>query len=135
MQALVLPLHADRYALELTAVREVVPQPEVTPLPGAPAPLVGVFNLRGEVVPVFDTAALLGLASAAPCDQVTVADTPFGPAGLVSHGRPWRDALGAAAGPGTLAAAVGRYAVAGEPGAVATLLDVERLFAPALAAR
>src|SRR4051812_44800948 len=112
MQALVLPLQADRYALELTAVREVVPHPDVTPLPGAPAALLGVLNLRGEVVPAFDTAALLGLASGAPCDQVTVADSRLGPAGLVSHRRPWRDALGMSAGPGTLPAAIGRYALA-----------------------
>jgi len=128
MQALVLPLHADLYALDLTAVREVVRDPEVTPLPGAPPTLLGVFNLRGEVVPLFDTARLLGLESAPPADQVTVADTSGGLAGLISHGRPHRRGLGASAGPGELPAALGRYEIEGE---VATLLDVERLLARA----
>jgi purine-binding chemotaxis protein CheW len=132
VQALLLPLHADLYALDLTAVREVMPEPEVTPLPGAPAALLGVLNLRGEIVPVFDTAVLLGLASGPSSDQVTVADTAAGPAGLVSHGRPRREQLGAPAGPGELPAALGRYAV-GED-AVATLIDVERLLARAHAA-
>jgi purine-binding chemotaxis protein CheW len=129
MQALLLPLNADLYALELTAVREVVPAPEVTPLPGAPPALLGVFNLRGEVVPLFDTARLLGLASAPAADQVTVADTQAGPAGLVAHGRPQREQLGDAAGPAALAAALGRYAIGDT--LVCTLLDVERLLARA----
>jgi purine-binding chemotaxis protein CheW len=127
VQALLLPLHADLYAVELTAVREVVPDPEVTPLPGGPPWLLGIFNLRGEVVPLFDTAWLLGLEPAPPADQVTVADTAAGPAGLVSHQRPWRAGLGRSAGPAALPVAVGRYAVA--EAEVATLLDVERLLA------
>jgi purine-binding chemotaxis protein CheW len=125
MQVLVLPLHADLYALDLAAVREVVPEPEVTPLPGAPPSLLGVFNLRGEVVPLFDTARLLGLEPGIAADQVTVADTTAGLAGLVSHARPRREALGQSAGPAALPAGRGRFAV--DRMAVATLLDVERL--------
>jgi purine-binding chemotaxis protein CheW len=128
MQALLLPLHDDLYALELTAVREVVPEPEVTPLPGAPACLLGIFNLRGEVVPLFDTAWLLGLEPGLACDQVTVADSGAGPAGLVSHRRPRREALGVTAGPASLPAAVGRFAVE-DDALVATLLDVDQLLA------
>jgi purine-binding chemotaxis protein CheW len=128
MQALLLPLHDDLYALELTTVREVVPDPEVTPLPGAPPSLLGIFNLRGEVVPLFDTAWLLGLEPGGIADQVTVADTGAGPAGLASHDRPWREQLGTSAGPATLPAALGRFAVPGD-GQVATLLDVEQLLA------
>jgi purine-binding chemotaxis protein CheW len=131
MQALLLPLHGDLYALELTAVREVVREPEVTPLPGAPPALLGIFNLRGEVVPVFDTAWLLGLEPAPPADQVTVADTAAGPAGLISHARPRREALGDSAGPARLPAAVGRFAV--REAVVATLLDVDGLLAQARA--
>ena len=126
MQALLLPLHADWYALELVDVREVLPTPAVAPLPGAPPHLLGLFNLRGEVVPLFDTALLLGLAAGPAADQVTVADSPAGAAGLVTHGRPLRAELGDPAGPGELPAARGRFAV---EGGVATLLDVERLLA------
>jgi purine-binding chemotaxis protein CheW len=131
MQALLLPLHADLYALELAAVREVVPDPEVTPVPGAPPAVLGVFNLRGEVVPLFDTAALLGLDSAPAADRVTVCGTPVGLAGLVSHSRPWRDELGPPAGPAAAPGAVGRFALGAS--AVATLLDPERLLAEARA--
>jgi purine-binding chemotaxis protein CheW len=88
MQALLVPLHGDWYAIELTRVREVVPAPVVTPLPGAPPALTGVFNLRGDVVPLFDTAALLGLAPGDSADQIVVADTAGGAVGLLAHGRP-----------------------------------------------
>jgi purine-binding chemotaxis protein CheW len=124
VQALLVPLHADLYALELTAVREVLPLPALTPLPGAPASLLGVFNLRGEIVPLFDTARLLGLAEGAPGDQIVVADGTGEAVGLLTHGRPWREELGEPAGAGALPAARGRFAVAR---GVATLLDLDGL--------
>ena len=130
MQALLLPLHADWYALELLSVREVLPMPEIAPLPGSPPHLLGLFNLRGEVVPLFDTARLLGLGPGPAGDQLVVAESVGAPAGLIAHGRPWREELGAPAGPGELAAALGRYTVRG---GVATLLDVTHLLAEAAA--
>ena len=61
MRALLLPVGNDLYAVDMAVAREVVASPEIQPLPTAPATVVGVFNLRGEIVPVFDTAMLLGL--------------------------------------------------------------------------
>lgn len=43
--------------------REVTILPGLTPVPLAAAPLVGVGNLRGAPLPVFDLAPLLGLAA------------------------------------------------------------------------
>ena len=126
VQALLLPLHADWYAIELTRVREVVPAPVVTPLPGAPPELAGVFNLRGEVVPLFDTAQLLGLPPGTPADRVAVADADGGPAGLIMHGRPDRADLGEPAGHPEHPDAVGRYSVDGGH-RVVTLIDVDLL--------
>ena len=130
MQALLVPLHADWYAIELTRVREVVPAPLVTPLPGASPALVGVFNLRGEVVPLFDLAALLGLDPAQAGDQVAVADAERGPAGLLIHGRPERGELGPVVAAAERPGAVARHATDG--GArIATLIDVDLLLAEA----
>ena len=42
-------------------VREVVASPEVALLVTAPPFVLGLFNLRGQIVPLFDTAALLGV--------------------------------------------------------------------------
>ncbi|HWT21988.1 MAG TPA: chemotaxis protein CheW, partial [Solirubrobacteraceae bacterium] len=75
MQALVLPVGADRYALELADVREVVRGPAITPLPGAPAAVLGALNLRGAVIPVLDTAALLGTGRLGGAPFAAVAET------------------------------------------------------------
>jgi purine-binding chemotaxis protein CheW len=125
VQALLVPLHDDWYAIELTRVRVVVPAPEVTPLPGAPPALAGVFNLHGDVVPLFDTAVLLGLPPGTSGDRVAVADTEGGPAGLLMHGRPDQVQLGDEVGPAERAGAVARFSISG--GRLATLIDVDEL--------
>ena len=40
--------------MEALAVREIVPLPELIPLEESPAYIVGVFDLRGQIVPVID---------------------------------------------------------------------------------
>jgi purine-binding chemotaxis protein CheW len=52
---------AERYALPLSAVREVVPPAPLSLVPRAPAPIAGIMNLRGRVVTVVVLAGLLGL--------------------------------------------------------------------------
>ena len=127
MQALLLSVGADRYALELTAIREVVPVPTVTPLPGAPATVLGVINLRGEVVPVLDTAALLGAGRLDRLAFAVVAETQHGPVGLAADGEPSTVILDQPAGAAESPLAAGRFALA--DGLVA-LLDVDVLLAP-----
>ncbi len=51
---LVFSLGAEAYAIALRHVREVVEIAPLTPVPGAPAAVRGVMNLRGHVVPVVD---------------------------------------------------------------------------------
>jgi purine-binding chemotaxis protein CheW len=53
---------AERYALPLSAVREVVPpHPPFARVPRAGGAVRGVMNLRGRVVAVVDLAELMGL--------------------------------------------------------------------------
>jgi purine-binding chemotaxis protein CheW len=52
-------LGKSRYALAADGIAEVVRIPPIARLPQAPAGLLGVANLRGEVVPVADIARLL----------------------------------------------------------------------------
>jgi purine-binding chemotaxis protein CheW len=59
--ALVVSVQDDRYALPLPAVREVVSEYQLTPVPCAPHAVRGVINLRGEIVSVTDLGILLGL--------------------------------------------------------------------------
>jgi purine-binding chemotaxis protein CheW len=55
----------EAYAIETRHVRRVVPLEDVTPVPGAPDFLVGVINLRGEVLAVIDLGKLFGVSERA----------------------------------------------------------------------
>jgi purine-binding chemotaxis protein CheW len=51
----------EQYALAVEHVAEVVELGAVTPVPSAPSSLLGLLNLRGEIVSVVDLASVLGL--------------------------------------------------------------------------
>jgi purine-binding chemotaxis protein CheW len=59
-------LDGERYCIETRCVREVRRSRAVTPLPGVPDFLVGVTNLRGEILPLIDVRRFLQLASKGP---------------------------------------------------------------------
>jgi purine-binding chemotaxis protein CheW len=62
MRHVVFRVAAERYALPLEAVREVVlPQPPFARVPRVSEAVQGVMNLRGRVLAVVDLAALVGL--------------------------------------------------------------------------
>lgn len=47
-------LASERYAVETSFVREVLPLRDLTPLPCTPPHLLGIVNVRGRILPVFD---------------------------------------------------------------------------------
>jgi chemotaxis signal transduction protein len=68
-------LGTEHYALDLDHVLEVVELGEVTPVPGSAATLIGIRNLRGELLPALDLSALLGVAGeSASRNLVVVSD-------------------------------------------------------------
>jgi purine-binding chemotaxis protein CheW len=68
-------LGAEHYALDLDHVLEVVELGEVTPVPGSEPTLIGLRNLRGEILPALDTSGLLGIAGESlPRSLVVVSD-------------------------------------------------------------
>ena len=50
-----------RFSIEITPVREIRRWSPVTALPHAPQEVLGVMNLRGSVIPIYDLAARFGL--------------------------------------------------------------------------
>ena len=44
----------ERYGVELKYVREVYPLTELTPIPGIPSFVLGIINVRGEILSVID---------------------------------------------------------------------------------
>jgi purine-binding chemotaxis protein CheW len=65
----------EHYALGLEHVLEVLELGELTPIPGSAASLLGLHNLRGEILASIDLRAVLGIASdGVPRHLVVVAD-------------------------------------------------------------
>ncbi|WP_225029815.1 chemotaxis protein CheW [Xinfangfangia pollutisoli] len=63
------------FSLDITHVREIRRWSAVTPLPHAPKEVLGVMNLRGSVIPIYDLSARFGLGPTAenPRNVVVVA--------------------------------------------------------------
>jgi purine-binding chemotaxis protein CheW len=118
------------YAVELSALRAVVGEPRIFPIPTAPRGVLGAMNLRGEIVAVLDTAALLGLGRIELAAFAAIIDHPLGAIALAAHGRPVTAQLGQRVAPADLVGTLGTFAV---DSGVATLLDVNALLIPAAA--
>ncbi|MFP2897398.1 chemotaxis protein CheW, partial [Corallococcus sp. 4LFB] len=59
-------LESECYAVPILAVREICKVPLLTEIPRAEPHLLGVMNLRGELLPVYDVKLRLRLAEAPP---------------------------------------------------------------------
>jgi purine-binding chemotaxis protein CheW len=64
----------EDYALAVESVREIAKLGAITPVPGAPAEVLGVWNLRGDVMAVVDLATLLGLGREDEPGRIIVAE-------------------------------------------------------------
>ncbi len=79
-------LGREEYAVAIERVREVVRAPPITEVPRAPAHVLGVVTVRGEVVAVLDPRRRLGLPGAAPADgagRIVIVDGGDGPCALL----------------------------------------------------
>jgi purine-binding chemotaxis protein CheW len=73
---------AEHYAVPVEQVLEVADLGQIAPVPGSPPEIVGVGNLRGQVIPVIDLATTLGLSGGEP-SRVVVAEAGELRAGLL----------------------------------------------------
>jgi purine-binding chemotaxis protein CheW len=71
----------EHYALPVERVLEVAELGDLAPVPGSPAEVMGVCNLRGQVLPVMDLARVLGLPQGEP-GRIVVAELAERRAGL-----------------------------------------------------
>jgi purine-binding chemotaxis protein CheW len=72
----------EEYAFPVAAVREVAELDDVVPVPGAGSAVLGVRNLRGQVLPVLDLAALLEIPRADAPTKLVVVEGASGQAGV-----------------------------------------------------
>jgi purine-binding chemotaxis protein CheW len=122
MDADLVPVGDDLYGVPIGWVREVLAAPPLTRLVTAPPLVLGLFNLRGEIVPLMDTAAMLGLRGVAPAAFAVVLQTHLGPFGMSATAFPRRVLLEDFLGPSELACGAGTYRVGSQ---VAVMLDIE----------
>jgi purine-binding chemotaxis protein CheW len=54
------------YAIDLTYLKKIVRSKQITPVPGVPDHILGVINVRGEIISVVDLRALLGISAESP---------------------------------------------------------------------
>lgn len=62
----------ETYGLNVMQVREVLRYSEISPVPGAPNYVIGIINLRGNVVTVIDTRERFGLQTAEVTDDTRI---------------------------------------------------------------
>ncbi len=63
MQWVTFRLGDEKYGINVMQVQEVLRIAEIAPVPGAPPYVLGIINLRGNVVTVIDTRSRFGLMS------------------------------------------------------------------------
>ncbi|MFN3717178.1 MAG: chemotaxis protein CheW, partial [Thiobacillus sp.] len=51
---------AELFGINVFKVREIVAMPTLTAMAGAPQHVLGMVNLRGQVIPVIDLPAVIG---------------------------------------------------------------------------
>jgi purine-binding chemotaxis protein CheW len=124
------------YAIELDAVREILRPRATTRLPGAPAAVLGLVNVRGRIVTVVDLATALGLRAApAPGAVMLVEHGPKLVGAAVDEVLEVQRAPDPGAEPaGPAAAAAGTvHALETHEGEVVVVLDIHDLLSHVLA--
>lgn len=53
-QFAVFSLGAEKYAVNIAVIKEIIRPLKITPLPGSPGFIEGVISIRGEVIPVIE---------------------------------------------------------------------------------
>ncbi|HET6413676.1 MAG TPA: chemotaxis protein CheW [Anaeromyxobacter sp.] len=83
---LIFRLGTEEYGVPVERVHEVLKPQPVTEVPRAPAGVLGVITVRGEVVAVFDPRLRLGLPGSPPSEgagRIVIVDDGEGPCGLL----------------------------------------------------
>lgn len=65
-------LENEKYGIKVMQVQEVLRMTEIAPVPGAPHYVLGIINLRGNVVTVIDTRKRFGLPEAEADDETRI---------------------------------------------------------------
>lgn len=67
----------ELYGIDVVQVKEVLRYSAITPVPGSDALILGIINLRGNVVTVLDTRQMFGLSEKASDDNTRIIVVEF----------------------------------------------------------
>ncbi|MCC6558165.1 MAG: chemotaxis protein CheW [Polyangiaceae bacterium] len=81
VQAALVSVGAQRIAIPAEDLREIVPLPDVTALPALPPWLLGIAEVRGELLGVIDLATIAGMRGQRAA-MMAIVDGSRGPLGL-----------------------------------------------------
>ncbi len=127
----------ENYAVTIGRVKEVIRPRRVTPVPGAPAAIMGILSQRGAIIPILDLSERLGFptSSTATSRRIIVVRKGEGGCGLLVN-RVGRVVMEPASNlepvPGELPATERKF-ISGAiryKGALLLLLDLDRLLDP-----
>ncbi len=72
LQYVTFQLDHETYGINVMQIQEVLRYTEIAPVPGAPDYVLGIINLRGNVVTVIDTRKRFGLSESGVTDQTRI---------------------------------------------------------------
>jgi purine-binding chemotaxis protein CheW len=72
MQIVVFSLGQAKYGGDITRIQEIIKLPEVTSLPGTADYILGIINLRGNIVPIIELNKKLGFSTSERTDETRV---------------------------------------------------------------
>ena len=66
--------HSELYAINVFKIREIVAMPQVTPIAESHPFMMGVVNLREQIIPVINLPAIIGCVPAAPLKLLLITE-------------------------------------------------------------
>jgi chemotaxis signal transduction protein len=123
-RVLVIAVNGAFFAVPMTSVHQVLRHPLVTRVPLSPASLVGVVNVRGEIVPLLDTGVLTGTGGLTEPPFAVLVSGEKDMVALAAEELPIAADFEEPVGPGSQPGELGVYSNGGR---LVVLVDIEEL--------
>jgi chemotaxis signal transduction protein len=123
-RVLVIAVNGAFFAVPMASVHQVLRHPLVTRVPLAPAGLVGVVNVRGEIVPLLDTGVLTGTGGLTEPPFAVLVSGEKDMVALAAEELPIAADFEEPVGPGSQPGELGVYSNGGR---LVVLVDIEEL--------
>jgi purine-binding chemotaxis protein CheW len=123
-RVLVFGANAAFFAVPMETVHQVLRHPVVTTIPLSPTGLLGVLNVRGEIVPLLDTGVLTGTGSLNKSPYAVLVSGQKDMVALAAEELPIAANFEEPVGPGSRPGELGVYS---SDGRLVILIDIDEL--------